>query len=75
MVSGLYPLSENLNTRQHNVLILDLIPSSGEGRESPTLLGPLNRANLSPWTTHVKVSVILRLIGHHDQFFFHLEIF
>jgi hypothetical protein len=25
---------------------LDLFPSSGEGRETPTLLGPLERANL-----------------------------
>jgi hypothetical protein len=26
---------------------LDLFPSSGEGRETPTLLGPLKRANLN----------------------------
>jgi hypothetical protein len=27
-----------------------LFPSSGEGRETPTLLGPLERANLNHWT-------------------------
>jgi hypothetical protein len=30
-------------------LKLNLFPSSGEGRETPTLLGPLERANLSHW--------------------------
>jgi hypothetical protein len=29
---------------------LDLFLSSDEGREAPTLLGPLERANLSHWT-------------------------
>jgi hypothetical protein len=29
---------------------LDLFPSSGEGRETTTLLGPLERANLNHWT-------------------------
>jgi hypothetical protein len=29
---------------------LDLFPSSGEGKETPTLLDPLERANLSHWT-------------------------
>jgi hypothetical protein len=43
-VSGLYPSSRILNIRKHN--ILHLFPSSGEGRETPTLLGPLDRANL-----------------------------
>jgi hypothetical protein len=28
---------------------LDLFPSSGEVRETPTLLGPLERANLNHW--------------------------
>jgi hypothetical protein len=31
---------------------LDLFPSSGDG-ETPALLGPLERANLNHWTTHV----------------------
>jgi hypothetical protein len=42
--------SENWNTAFRK---LDLFPSSGEGRETPTLLGPLERANLKHWTTHV----------------------
>jgi hypothetical protein len=29
---------------------LDLFPSSGEGSETPTLLGPLERANLDNWS-------------------------
>jgi hypothetical protein len=32
---------------------LDLFLPSGEGRETPTLLGPLERANLNHWTTHI----------------------
>jgi hypothetical protein len=32
---------------------MDLFPSSDEGRETPTLLGPLERTNLNHWTTHV----------------------
>jgi hypothetical protein len=31
---------------------LDLFLSSGEVREIPTLLGPLESANLNHWTTH-----------------------
>jgi hypothetical protein len=31
-----------------------LFPSSGEGRETPSVLGPLDRANLNQWKTHVK---------------------
>jgi hypothetical protein len=30
----------------------DLFPSSGEGGETPTLSGPLERAHLGHWTTH-----------------------
>jgi hypothetical protein len=29
---------------------LVLFPPSGEGRKKPTLLGPLERANLNHWT-------------------------
>jgi hypothetical protein len=28
---------------------LNMFPSSGEGKESPTLLDPLERANLNHW--------------------------
>jgi hypothetical protein len=31
---------------------LDLFPFSGEGWETPTLLGPLEGANLNHWTTY-----------------------
>jgi hypothetical protein len=41
-------------------LKLDLFPPSGEGRETPTLLAPLERANLSRWTTRVRVRVLSR---------------
>jgi hypothetical protein len=47
---------------------LDLFPSSGEGRETPALLGPLEKAELNHWTTRVilttaiykRVSIISR---------------
>jgi hypothetical protein len=35
---------------------MDLFPSSGEWRETPTLLGPLGRANLSYWSSEVGTS-------------------
>jgi hypothetical protein len=41
-------LSKNYKTQK-----LDLLPSSDEGRETPILLGPLQRANLNHWTAHV----------------------
>jgi hypothetical protein len=44
-VSLPHPVLENTTFRK-----LDLFPSSGEGRETPTLLGPLERANLNQWT-------------------------
>jgi hypothetical protein len=41
---------------------LDLFLSSGDGRESPTLLGPLERANLKHWIAHeVEVEVEVNL--------------
>jgi hypothetical protein len=40
---------------------LDLFPSSGEGRETSTLLGPLESANLYSWTTHIEVEVVVNL--------------
>jgi hypothetical protein len=47
-VFGLCPSSGVLKTREYNVSELDLFPFSGEG-ETPTLLDPLERANLSHW--------------------------
>jgi hypothetical protein len=32
---------------------MDLFPSSAEGRETPTLLGPVECAKLSHWIAHV----------------------
>jgi hypothetical protein len=32
---------------------LDLFLSSGEGRKTPTLLGPLEKANLNHWTIFI----------------------
>jgi hypothetical protein len=37
---------------------LDLFLSLGEGEKTPTLLGPLERANLSHWTTQVTTAAI-----------------
>jgi hypothetical protein len=37
---------------------LDLFPSSGKG-ETPTLLGPLERANLNHWTTHISITTAI----------------
>jgi hypothetical protein len=49
-VSGLCPSSGILNTRNTTRRRLDLFPSSREGRQTPTLLGLLERANLNHWT-------------------------
>jgi hypothetical protein len=49
-VSEIRPSSGILNVRKRNVSGLDLFPSSDEGRETPTLLGPLERANFNHWT-------------------------
>jgi hypothetical protein len=38
---------------------LDLFPSSGERRETPTLLGSLERANLNHWTRSSFVQVVI----------------
>jgi hypothetical protein len=45
LVSGLCPSSGVLNSTAFRKL--NLFPSSGEGTEKPTLLGPSERANLS----------------------------
>jgi hypothetical protein len=38
-----------------------MFPSSGEERETPTLLVPLERDNLNQWATRIEVKVFLRL--------------
>jgi hypothetical protein len=45
--SGLYP-SSAIKNYDTTIRKMDLFPSSGEGRNTPTLLGPLERANLTP---------------------------
>jgi hypothetical protein len=49
-VSELCPSSGILNTRKHNFRKLDVFPFSGEEWETPTLLGPVEKANLNKWT-------------------------
>jgi hypothetical protein len=48
-VFGLCPSSSILkkNQTENTFWKLDLFPSSGEGRETPTLLRPLEKANLN----------------------------
>jgi hypothetical protein len=46
-VSGICPSSGILDIRKQKLFGNWMFPSSGEGRETPTLLGPLERANLS----------------------------
>jgi hypothetical protein len=61
-ISGLCPSSGILNTRKHNISALDLFLPLGEGRDTQTLLGPLERANLNHWTQILGVS----LPSHED---------
>jgi hypothetical protein len=44
-VSGHCSLAAILNTRKHNVSEMDLFSFSGGGRETPTVLGSIERAN------------------------------
>jgi hypothetical protein len=46
--SGLCPLSV-IKKLEQMFRKLDLFLSSGEGRKIPTVLGPLQRANLNHW--------------------------
>jgi hypothetical protein len=55
-ISGLCPSSIILKNKTM-FRKLDLFPSSGERRETPTLLGSLERANLNHCETHVEVEV------------------
>ena len=42
---------------------LDLFPSSGDG-ETPTLVGPLETANLNLWTTYASITAAMYIILH-----------
>jgi hypothetical protein len=48
-VFGLCPSSGILEAKNTTFWKMDLFPSSGEGEVTPTLLGPLERANLNHW--------------------------
>jgi hypothetical protein len=60
---GLCPLSGILkNIKNTTFQKLDLFPFSGEGWETPSLLGPFKRAHFNHWTTYVSItSVVHRL--------------
>jgi hypothetical protein len=59
---GLCPSSDiPKNTKNTTFRKLDLLPSAGEGWETPTLLGPLERANLNHWTSEDKLNINLFL--------------
>jgi hypothetical protein len=49
-VFGLCPLSAVLKTREHNISETGSISLLRLSGETPTLLGPLERANLHHWT-------------------------
>jgi hypothetical protein len=59
-VFGLFPLSDV--SKKHNVLEFDLFPSSGKVMGAPTLLGPLEGANLS----HCPVTVTQQSRSPHQ---------
>jgi hypothetical protein len=50
-VSGLCPLSGIVTLKNVMFQKLDLFPSSGEEKGTPTLLGLLERADHNHWTT------------------------
>jgi hypothetical protein len=58
LVFGLCSLSGILETRRHNVSETGYVSVLRLGRKTPTLLGPLKRANLKHWTRHYMSSPI-----------------
>jgi hypothetical protein len=54
---------------------LALFPSSGERRKRPTLLGPLERANLNHWTTRVIWQQLYEHLTQTEPNIFVLNIF
>jgi hypothetical protein len=57
-VFGLCPLSGILKTRKNNISETLSVLSSDEG-ETPTVLDPLERANLNHWTTRVRITMAI----------------
>jgi hypothetical protein len=61
-ITGVWTLSNFLYVKELKDTMfykLDLFPLSGEGGRTPTFLGSLERANLNPWTTHVRITVAI----------------
>jgi hypothetical protein len=56
------PVCRGTTVLENTFQKLDLFLSSGDGKETPTLMSPLEKANLSHRTTNVRVKVILRLM-------------
>jgi hypothetical protein len=50
---------ENLKSFIENTMFQGSVSSSSEKGMTPTLMGPLEKANLNHWTIHVKVKVTL----------------
>jgi hypothetical protein len=46
------PIVRNYKYQKTAFRKVDLFPSSVEGRETPALLGPLERTNLNHWTSY-----------------------
>jgi hypothetical protein len=70
---GLWTLSTAWNSEwlESNDSKVDLFPSSGEEWEIPTLLGPLERANLNHWNTGPnRVGVFLSSPEEGNRFIF-----
>jgi hypothetical protein len=52
-LSNLFIVQNSKSRENTTFRKLDLFSSSDQGRETPTLLGPLEKATLNQWTTHV----------------------
>jgi hypothetical protein len=50
--------------RKPNILEAGFFPSTGEGRETPSLFGPLKRVNLNHWIVSLRDPTDLRKETH-----------
>jgi hypothetical protein len=57
-VFGLCPSSGILKSKERNVSETGCFSPLVRG-ETPTVLGPLERSNLSHWTTHVSITIAI----------------
>jgi hypothetical protein len=57
LVSGLCSSSDILKTREHNVSETGCASVQRRGRETPTHVSPLERANVNHWTIHVGITI------------------